>query len=62
MAAASPSAGSAATAALSRSIYDAMLSQNKAGLKLKLDIVDTLFLDECVMSPKRDLAAPIGAG
>jgi hypothetical protein len=38
------SASSAATASLSRSIYDAMLSQK--GLKLKLDIVDTLFLDE----------------
>jgi hypothetical protein len=38
------SASGAATAALSRSIYDAMLSQK--GLKMKLDIVDTLFLDE----------------
>ena len=37
-------ASSVATSALSRSIYDAMLSQK--GLKLKLDIVDTLFLDE----------------
>ena len=39
-----PGAGSLATAAMNLNIYDAMVSTRN--LKLKIDIVETLFLDE----------------